>query len=163
MPFLPSAMRTARETIEVYWLLVRIMVPVTILAEALSRIGVIEAVAPAFAPVMHALGLPAELGLAWLTGMLVGVWGAVPLVLLVAILTRRQGEKFSPDLRLPLAGLVVYILAFSWVPPLIRASVTVIWGFPEYQTMQRFFARVSATYISLRSSSSCSLSNRLFE
>ena len=52
-------------------------------------------------------------------------WGAVPLVLLVAILTRRQGEKFSPDLRLPLAGLVVYILAFSWVPPLIRASVTV--------------------------------------
>ncbi|WP_223476773.1 nucleoside recognition domain-containing protein [Oricola indica] len=80
MPFLPSAMRTARETIEVYWLLVRIMVPVTILAEALSRIGVIEAVAPAFAPVMHALGLPAELGLAWLTGMLVGVWGAVPLV-----------------------------------------------------------------------------------
>lgn len=80
MPFLLSALRTTRETVGIYWLLIRIMVPITILAELLSRLGAIEAVAPAFAPVMHALGLPAELGLAWLTGMLVGIWGAVPLV-----------------------------------------------------------------------------------
>ena len=80
MSFLSSALRSTRETIGIYWLLVRIMVPITILAELLSRLGAIEAVAPAFAPVMHALGLPAELGLAWLTGMLVGIWGAVPLV-----------------------------------------------------------------------------------
>ncbi|WP_370321784.1 nucleoside recognition domain-containing protein [Oricola sp.] len=80
MSFVASVVRETRETIGIYWLLVRIMVPITILAELLSRLGAIEAVAPAFAPVMHALGLPAELGLAWLTGMLVGIWGAVPLI-----------------------------------------------------------------------------------
>lgn len=80
MPIFMSVMRTTRETMEIYWLLVRITVPITILAQALSRMGAIEAIAPAFAPFMHALGLPPELGLAWLTGMIVGIWGAVPLV-----------------------------------------------------------------------------------
>lgn len=80
MPILTHALRTTRETLEIYWVLARIMVPVTIAAELLSRLGVVEAVAPAFAPVMGLVGLPPELGLAWLSGMLIGIWGAVPLV-----------------------------------------------------------------------------------
>lgn len=80
MKVLASALRKTRETLEIYYVLARIMVPVTIAAELLSRLGVVEAVAPAFEPVMGLVGLPPELGLAWLTGMLVGIWGAVPLV-----------------------------------------------------------------------------------
>jgi spore maturation protein SpmB len=80
MRFLTNVLRDTRETVAVYWLLARIMVPIAIMAEALTRMGAIEAIAPAFSPVMHALGLPAELGLAWLTAMLVGIWGAIPLV-----------------------------------------------------------------------------------
>jgi len=84
MPFLISAWRTTRETLEIYWVLARIVVPIAIATELLSRMGIIEAVAPTFAPVMGLVGLPPELGLAWLTGMLVGIWAAVPLIFVLA-------------------------------------------------------------------------------
>ncbi|MBB3461434.1 nucleoside recognition domain-containing protein [Rhizobium sp. BK377] len=78
MPFLSFIRRNTAQTLGIYWVLVRITVPIAIITELLSRIGAVKAVAPAFAPIMHLVGLPPELGLAWLTGMLVGIWGAVP-------------------------------------------------------------------------------------
>ena len=80
MPFVDIVTRKVKETLEIYWVLVKITVPIAIITELLSRFGVIKAVAPVFAPVMHLVGLPPELGLAWLTAILVGIWGAVPLI-----------------------------------------------------------------------------------
>lgn len=80
MSLLTVFLRKTRESLAIYWMLARIMVPITIVTELLSRFGVIKAVAPVFAPVMNLVGLPPELGLAWLTAMLVGIWSAVPLI-----------------------------------------------------------------------------------
>ncbi len=80
MSALEFAVQKTRETLQIYWELVRIIVPVTIVTEVMSRIGLIEAISPALAPVMELFGLPPELGLAWLTGMLVGLWGAIPMI-----------------------------------------------------------------------------------
>ncbi|RCS21755.1 nucleoside recognition protein [Phyllobacterium salinisoli] len=72
--------QTVRETLQIYWELVRIIVPVTVMTELAFRTGLIEAVSPALTPVMGIFGLPPELGLAWLTGMLLGIWGAIPMI-----------------------------------------------------------------------------------
>lgn len=87
MSILTTTRRKLNEVLEIYWLLVRLMVPIIIAAEILSRLGLIELLAPGFAPVMKIVGLPPELGLAWLSGMLVGIWGAVPLVFVLVPLS----------------------------------------------------------------------------
>ncbi|HEV7327465.1 MAG TPA: nucleoside recognition domain-containing protein, partial [Bosea sp. (in: a-proteobacteria)] len=77
MPLQTQFQRKTIETFAVYRELVVIMVPIAFATHALAEFGIIKAVSPWLAPAMQLFGLPPELALAWLTGLLVGMWGGV--------------------------------------------------------------------------------------
>lgn len=77
MPLQTQFQRKTIETFAVYRELVVVMVPIAIATQALAEFGVIKAVSPWLAPAMQLFGLPPELALAWVTGLLVGMWGGV--------------------------------------------------------------------------------------
>ena len=86
MSALQSALSVLRQSVRIYLVLLRILVPVMILARLAVDLGLVAWLSPLFAPLMVAVGLPPELGLAWLTAALVGIWaGAVALFTVVSV------------------------------------------------------------------------------
>ncbi|WP_417210330.1 nucleoside recognition domain-containing protein [Antarctobacter sp.] len=63
--------------------LAKVIVPVSIAVELLSRWGLIEEIAPFLRPLMSIFGLPPEMGLVWLTGLFTSMWGAVAILFTV--------------------------------------------------------------------------------
>lgn len=57
--------------------LARVMLPVMVAVEIGQRLGWIDALGRAIAPSMSWIGLPPEAGLIWITGVFVGVYGAI--------------------------------------------------------------------------------------
>ncbi|MGX1306794.1 hypothetical protein AB7M35_001514 [Amorphus suaedae] len=69
--------RCTAEMLRIYWMLVRIIVPVTVVTHLLAELGAIDALAPGLAPLMGLYGLQPEYALGVLTGALVGIWGGL--------------------------------------------------------------------------------------
>ncbi|MDQ0315145.1 nucleoside recognition domain-containing protein [Amorphus orientalis] len=77
MPTLDYCVRRTADMLRVYWMLVRIIVPMTIATHLLSEFGVIDRIAPALSPLMGLYGLSPEYAFGVLTGALVGIWGGL--------------------------------------------------------------------------------------
>lgn len=63
-----------RQAVGLYWLLIKIVLPVMVLTRLAVEAGIVDVLAPLLAPLMTLMGLPPELGIAWVTCLLVGIW-----------------------------------------------------------------------------------------
>ena len=73
-----------RDTIILYWELLKVMVPVMILVRLSVEFGVIEIIGRVISPVMQLVGLPGEMGFVWVTAMVVNIYaGAAALLTLL--------------------------------------------------------------------------------
>jgi hypothetical protein len=64
--------------------LYKILIPFVFIIKLLEVTGVVDVIAKAFAPLMGLIGLPTELGIIWVTALVVNIYAA--LILFVNIL-----------------------------------------------------------------------------
>ncbi len=74
--FMSHARNVLRESVLVYWRLLKIMVPVMVIVEIAIRFGVVTLISKWCEPFMTFVGLPAELAVVLATNLLVGLYGA---------------------------------------------------------------------------------------
>ena len=150
-----------RDTIILYWELLKVMVPVMILVRLAVEFGVIEVIGKAITPVMQWVGLPGEMGFVWVTAMIVNIYaGAAALLTLLPEhpltiaqatvlgsmiliahslpieqrVAQKAGAGMLFTLGLRLAGALVYGMLLNFVYS----------GFPEFQqTAEVVFLPVS--------------------
>lgn len=67
----------SRRIFSTFWEIARIMLPIMVLIRAADTFGLIEAMSPALRPVMALVNLPPEAAIVCITSILVGIYGAI--------------------------------------------------------------------------------------
>ena len=70
-------MTLLRETVQVYGVLLRIMVPALIIVKVLQELGALDLMGVALGPAMALVGLPAVLGIVWATTLLTNMFTGI--------------------------------------------------------------------------------------
>lgn len=65
------------ESLSVYGVLLKIIIPALIIVKVLQELGAMEIVGSALAPVMSLMGLPAELGIVWATTLVANMFSGI--------------------------------------------------------------------------------------
>jgi hypothetical protein len=66
-----------KDTVQTVWVLLKIMVPVSIVVKIIQETGLLTYIGQGLAPLMTLVGLPGEMGLVWGTGILTNLYGGV--------------------------------------------------------------------------------------
>jgi len=69
--------KSLKQSLKVSWMLIKIYIPLSLLTILLKQLGVIDYIAPYFAPLMGAMGLPGEAAITLLIGFTVNVYAAL--------------------------------------------------------------------------------------
>jgi hypothetical protein len=73
-----------KDTIQTTGLLLKIMIPVSIIVKILDIIGLIEVFGQYLSPVMRFVGLPGEYGIVWATAMITNIYGGIIVFITIA-------------------------------------------------------------------------------
>jgi len=84
-----------RRSRRLFFALARVMLPVMIAVEVGQRLGWVDSLGRAIAPAMGWIGLPSEAGLIWITGVFVGVYGAIGALIGLAPGLEMSAGQFS--------------------------------------------------------------------
>lgn len=79
--FLTSCKKIAADAANVFWVMVKTMVPVMVLMRIALELGLVEQASLLLEPLMAVLGLPAEAGLVLAMGFLLNIYSAVAVLL----------------------------------------------------------------------------------
>lgn len=126
-----------REIMTIYWELFRIIVPIAFGTQLLIELGVVNQIAPYLDPIMSLYGLPSEWALAFLTCLLVGIWGAIGIMFVlvpVADITVADITVFSSLLlfahALPIEQRIIQKTgAGIWITTILRLVGGMIYAF----------------------------------
>ena len=80
---LSGTKKLLKDTVSLYWELLKVMVPVMILVRVAVSLGAIELIGKAISPVMSWVGLPGEMGFVWVTAMIVNIYAGAAALLTI--------------------------------------------------------------------------------
>jgi len=119
MPYLARLLSRSRR---LFLALVKVMLPVMIAVKIGQELGWIDAIARAIAPAMGWLGLPAEAGMIWVTGVFVGVYAAIGALIGFAPTLEMSVAQFSA-----LAAMILFAHGLPVEQAIVRRAGASFW------------------------------------
>ena len=68
---------TFKDAVYTTFILLKIMIPISIMVKLLDEVGVVDTIGSALAPLMSIVGLPGKTGLIWATAMITNIYGGL--------------------------------------------------------------------------------------
>ncbi len=103
--------------------LVKVMLPVMIAVRVGEEFGWIDALGRTIAPAMSWIGLPAEAGMIWITGVFVGVYGAIAALIGLAHGLEMTAGQFSA-----LCSMILFAHALPVEQAIVRRAGASFWA-----------------------------------
>ncbi|MGF1720835.1 hypothetical protein L4D20_12420 [Vibrio kyushuensis] len=137
----PQVLSVVNEIGRVYWALLRILVPATIVVKFLEEIGATTWLASAISPVMGIVGLSDGMGLVWAVAILTNIYTAMVVFYNLALtdtVTVAQatilGSMILIAHGIPVEGAVAKAIGFGWrLTLLVRVGGAIFYGFVLHQ------------------------------
>ena len=149
------------ESVRVYGVLLKIMIPALVIVKVLQELGALQVIGSVLAPVMSLTGLPAELGIVWATTLLTNLFSGIVVFVSMAgdlslsieqvtvlgtlmlighsipiegAVARRAGVPWWVTIALRVGGALVLgslLHAFYTHFNLLQEPATIVWSIPE--------------------------------